>query len=81
MCYVLIMSIGVALRAIRKERGLSQAELADKAGTTSVSISRIEQGHQDPTFTMLERLAKAMGISANSLVRRAEKGEGRGKEA
>ena len=51
------------IRRLRKERGLTQRELADKAGTTQYTISEIELGHRDPHPTTLRKLAGAFGIS------------------
>ncbi len=37
--------------------------LAERAGVSFVTISRIQNGHLSPTMAMLEKLAKALGIS------------------
>ena len=55
--------MAVLLRHWRERRGYSVRELAKRAGVGFVTISRIENGHVSPTVTMLERLAKALGIS------------------
>jgi ribosome-binding protein aMBF1 (putative translation factor) len=47
---------------LRKEAGLTQAELAARMGTTQSSIARMEGGGTRPTFDTLERLAKAVGV-------------------
>ena len=51
------------VRKMRKERGWTQRELADKAGTTQYTISEIELGHRDPHPTTLRKLAEALGVS------------------
>lgn len=48
------------LRAIRKNRGLSQAQLAEAAGCTQGIISRIEKGEANPTLDMIENIARAL---------------------
>jgi transcriptional regulator with XRE-family HTH domain len=53
----------VLLRRWREQRGYSVRELAKRAGVGFVTVSRIENGHISPTVTMLEKLAKALGIS------------------
>ena len=55
--------IGAAelLKATRLERGLGQAELARRAGTTQNCISRIERGAVSPSLCTFERLMHAMG--------------------
>jgi transcriptional regulator with XRE-family HTH domain len=49
------------VRELRKRHGLSQSDLAYRAGTTQQAISRIEQGRVSPTVDMLARLARACG--------------------
>lgn len=46
---------------LRARHGLSQAQLAYRAGTNQQAISRIEQGRVSPTVEMLARLAAATG--------------------
>ena len=58
-----IQSMPVLLRHWRERRGYSVRELAKRAGVGFVTVSRIENGHISPTVTMLEKLAKALGIS------------------
>jgi transcriptional regulator with XRE-family HTH domain len=52
--------VGSAVRAARKRVGMSQAELARKAGTSQPSIARLEQGRVSPTVISLERIARAL---------------------
>lgn len=51
------------LTAIRLSAGLSQAKLAEGAGTTQPYIARIERGQLDPSTEMIDRLARALGQS------------------
>ncbi len=46
----------------RKEAGLTQAELAARAGTAQAVISRIERGTMSPTLDTLTRIAKGLGM-------------------
>ncbi len=55
--------IAVRLQQVRKMYGLSQRELAKRAGVTNSSISMIEQGRVSPSFSSLEKLLK--GIPMN----------------
>jgi transcriptional regulator with XRE-family HTH domain len=52
----------VLLSHWREHRGYSVRELARRARVGYVTIVRIENGHMSPTVTMLEKLAKALGI-------------------
>src|SRR5919112_4419720 len=49
------------VRATRKRRGLSQRQLALRAGTSQSAIDRIERGVQDVTWGRLSTLMRALG--------------------
>jgi transcriptional regulator with XRE-family HTH domain len=49
------------LRTARRRHGLTQADLARRAGTTQSVISAYERGHRDPTYDTLRRLVEATG--------------------
>ena len=49
------------IRAVRRRRGLTQAELARRAGTSQPVVSAYEHGRRDPTFGTLQRLVAAGG--------------------
>lgn len=55
------MEAGELLRRRRLAHGLSQRELAERAGTHQSSISRIERGAEDPTVNRLGHLLQALG--------------------
>jgi len=55
------MDIGTRLRRARTEAGLTQAELADRAGTSQPTVSAYEQGMKDPRLLTLDRLLAATG--------------------
>lgn len=56
------------LREWRTLRGLTQQELADKAGMTQNSVSRIELGDIAPLPRTLVKLADALGVKTWQLV-------------
>ena len=60
------------LRRLRREAALSQQELAERAGTTQETISRLERGHHAARGQTLRRLAEALGVKPRELM----KGEG-----
>jgi transcriptional regulator with XRE-family HTH domain len=51
------------LRDARRRAGLSQRELAARAGTAQSVVARIEGGHADPSTGTLARLLAAAGCS------------------
>lgn len=55
------------LRAIRRARGLSQVELAEKVGCSQAMISKIEKGQANPTLDMIEAIAAALDTSPASV--------------
>lgn len=57
------MDIGQKLKTIRKKRGLSQRELAARAGLTNGTISLIEQNRTSPSVASLKSLLDAIPIS------------------
>jgi transcriptional regulator with XRE-family HTH domain len=59
----------------RKKRGLSQAQLADKAGVTPGAISQIENGQRIPTIPVLSGIARVLGVSIDYLTGKSEKSE------
>jgi DNA-binding XRE family transcriptional regulator len=59
--------IGQRLKEIRRNKGLSSKEVAERAGVTAQSLSRIENGHHDVVFTTLSRILAAMGATLADL--------------
>lgn len=49
------------IRRTRESRGLSQKQLAVRAGSTQTAISRLERGQRSPTVRTLRRLLVVMG--------------------
>ena len=56
----LFAQIAEAVAERRRERGLSQAELAELCGTTQSAIARLEGGGRPPRIDTLLRLANAL---------------------
>ncbi len=56
-------NIGARLKTIRTHQGLSQRQLARKAGVSNATVSLIEHGRTDPSMGLLRRILEAMGIS------------------
>lgn len=61
--------VGLNLANIRETRGLSQRELSSMTGIMQAEISKIEQGIGNPTINTLQKLAKALNVSASSFLK------------
>ncbi|PTD14136.1 helix-turn-helix domain-containing protein [Flavobacterium columnare] len=57
------MDIAEQIKRIRKEKGLSQQEVADKLLMNRVQYNRIETGKSDPTMNILQRIAEVLHIN------------------
>lgn len=55
------------LKAIRKSKGLTQKQLSDLSGVSRVAIARYETNQQTPQKAAIEKLARALGVSAEEL--------------
>ncbi len=73
---------GAKLRRARERRLLTQPELAARAGVMVATVSRIENGLQQPRIPTLRRLTEALGIAAEEVAAwDAEEGDGTGQAA
>ncbi len=59
--------IGLRIKELREARNLSGRDLAERAGITPQSLSRIEHGRHDVVYTTLQRLLSAMGHDLRAL--------------
>jgi transcriptional regulator with XRE-family HTH domain len=59
---------GCHLRAARKDKGLSQEELAARAGIDRTYISSCERGKRNVTLDIIYRLSNALDISSKELI-------------
>jgi len=53
---------------IRKDRGLTQTDLADLIGTKQSAVSRIERGDEDITMSRAETICEALGVELSEMV-------------
>jgi len=60
--------LAVNMKRLRKERGWSQEALADEAGLDRTYISGIERVVKNPTITVVERVASALGCRMGDLL-------------
>lgn len=63
-----LIILGNRIREYRKERGFSQEILAEKSGVSTNTISRIEGGQMAMSVGILQKIVKALGVDANTLL-------------
>ena len=64
----LVKGFAKRLRSLREKSGLSQEELAAKAGLHRTYISLIERAKQSVTLDTMEKLASALGVPVKKLM-------------
>jgi transcriptional regulator with XRE-family HTH domain len=62
------MGFGDVLKTMREKAGLSQSQLAERAGIPVQSIQNWEQGHRVPRSAVLLTLARAVGVPVEKLL-------------
>ena len=60
--------IGQKTQMLRKQKGYTQKELAERLGITRVYMGYIEQGRESPSLHLMFRLADELGVKFNVLV-------------
>ena len=65
-------SLGKRVRFLRKQKGLSQFDLSLEAGVNKNYISDLEKGRRNPTLSVIERIADALGVSLETLFKGVE---------
>jgi transcriptional regulator with XRE-family HTH domain len=64
-----IETMAMRLKTLRKARGMSQEALAERAGISRTYLARLETARQDPTLSTLEKLAKALKVPIEKLLK------------
>lgn len=63
---------GQLIRIARRRAGLTQAELAERTGTTQPAIARVETGGTEPSFERVVEAVRACGLELVPGLRRAD---------
>lgn len=66
------MRLGRAIRARRRERGMSQEELAHAAGIDRSHMGKIERGERNVTLLNVLKVADAVGARSSELLAAAD---------
>lgn len=61
--------IGKNLKRIRTEKKMSQGDISRKLGMDRGYISSVENGKRNPTVATIEKLANALGVSVDELLK------------
>ncbi|QDK37980.1 helix-turn-helix domain-containing protein [Bdellovibrio sp. NC01] len=69
MEFCAIKKIGYILRFYRRQKGLSQIDMAESLGVSSRNYQRLELGEVEPRLETLSRISKVLDISLSSLIR------------
>lgn len=67
-------SFGATIAAMRKEKGMTQLDLAQKLGVTDKAVSKWERDLSFPDISSLPKLAEELGVSVDELLE-AKKGD------
>jgi len=62
------MDFGKRLAALRKQRSMTQQALADAVGCHVTMVRRYEAGETQPTLEVIRNMARALSVSADTLV-------------
>ncbi|MFT5861796.1 MAG: transcriptional regulator with XRE-family HTH domain [Flavobacteriales bacterium] len=62
------IAVGEKIKELRKQNGISQELLAEKAGVSARTVQRIENGATQPTGDSIQKLAVALAVTPNELM-------------
>ena len=63
------VKLGMNLKRIRTKKDISQGDIAKELGVDRGFISTIENGKTNPTLATIAKLAKAVGVTTNELLK------------
>lgn len=63
----IVVRFGRRVRRLRDAKGINQTVLADRMGTNQETISRIENGKQEPRLRFIELLADGLKVSLSEM--------------
>ena len=61
--------LGENIKKIREAKGMSQGDICRITAMDRGYISRVENGSKNPTISNLEKIAKALGVTASELIK------------
>ncbi len=67
--------LGERVRELRRGRGLTREELAERSGVSRAMISKLERGEKNPTLVVAAKLAEGLGVTLSRLAGMEERRE------
>jgi transcriptional regulator with XRE-family HTH domain len=64
------IKLGNNIKRIRKEKQMTQGDICRKTGFDRAYISNVEAGKNNPTLATIEKIAKALEVSSDELLKR-----------
>jgi transcriptional regulator with XRE-family HTH domain len=61
--------LGLNLKRIRTKKAISQGDIARELGVSRGFVSTIENGKTNPTLSTITKIAKALSVSTNELLK------------
>lgn len=68
----IIKAFGKVLKELREAKGLSQEALAHAINSHATHISRLENGHKQPTLTTIFKIATNLGVKPEDLITKSK---------
>ncbi len=65
----LIKRFATNMKRIRKDQNMSQGDIFRATGIERAYISNLEAGKQNPTLSTIEKIAEALGVSSDALLK------------
>lgn len=62
-------TLGLNIRRLRQERGLTQEALADAVELAPTYVGQLERGRRNPTLAVVERMAALFGVDPLDLLK------------
>ena len=67
--------LGARIKDLRRRRGLTLDDLAERAGVSRAMISKVERGEKNPTLVVTAKVAEGLGVTISELLRVEERRE------
>lgn len=67
-----LVQLGMRIRYLRKQKNMSQEDLALECGVNKNYLSDLERGTRNPTVKVMEKIAKALEIDLSTLFKGIE---------